>query len=93
MFGYGCEFVVYSAPSTGNTCVFCLRATDVTQYATEASFSLLGTQHGRAHRLDDLEAVVAGSLCEQYQAELQPYCSILVVPEDCSKAMYTRPDI
>ena len=27
-------------------------------------FSLLGTQHQRANRLDDLEAVVAGSLCE-----------------------------
>ena len=55
-------------------------------------FSLLGTQCQRATRLEDLEAVVAASLCEQYRAELQPDGSILLVPGDNNRATDANPD-
>ena len=55
-------------------------------------FSLLGTQRQRATPLEDLEAVVAASLCEQYRAELQPDGSILLVPKDSSRPTETNPD-
>ena len=54
-------------------------------------FALLGTQRQRG--LNDLEGVVSGSLCERHRAELQPDGSILLLPEDYSKATDTRPDI
>ena len=55
-------------------------------------FSLLGTQRQRANPLNDLEVVVAGSLCERCRA-VQPDGSILLILEDYSTAMDTGPDI
>ena len=54
--------------------------------------SPLGKHCQRATRREDLEAVVAASLCEQYRAELQPDGSILLVPEDYSQPTDTNPD-
>ena len=56
------------------------------------AFSLLGTQRQRANRLEDLEPMVAVSLCERYRAKLQPNGSILLVPADYSKATDITPD-
>ena len=55
-------------------------------------FSLLGTQRQRATRVEDLEAGLAASLCEEYRAQLQPDGSILLVPEDYSRPTDTNPN-
>ena len=55
-------------------------------------FSLLGTQRQCAARLEDLEAVVAATLSEQYRAELQPDGGILLVPKDYIRPTDANPD-
>ena len=83
---------VNCATSTGTACGTTPRPQVLHKMPSKCPFSLLGTQRQRATRLEDLEAVVAASLCEQYQSELQPDGSILLVPEDYSRPTDTNPD-
>ena len=57
------------------------------------SVHLPSWEHNASAQIDDLEAVVAGSLCERFRAKLQPDGSILLVPEDYNTAMDTRLNI